>query len=387
VRLRRLILRGLLWSLALAAVAGVLAVLLPTRQVMVRVMYTGLVTGAAAGLMIALSFLLNRPRARASGLLGLSVVVMEYALVLALIWLEPLLASRAEERLGLTMLFLGLVGVFTLGYLLFVRAPGSALAAMIGLVSAGAALFLFLLAIWLPGYPFDHEEWYVSAWATGAYGLIAFLCLLASDFSLKSVWRWIGAACAAGGAVVVVYLAWHDRGSNVPDALRDALCLLTTAGILAGFVNLLLQAQLKPAQRWVRLGTIGAGAITAVVIDVFIIGERWVDEDFMGRIIAAGGIVTGCGSLALVVLVALNRRGAIEPSTEALLEMTVICPICDLRQHVPVGASQCRRCGLRMEIRLEEPRCPQCDYLLYKLASDRCPECGAAVLSASGQSG
>ena len=37
------------------------------------------------------------------------------------------------------------------------------------------------------------------------------------------------------------------------------------------------------------------------------------------------------------------------------------------------------RCGLKFHIRLEEPRCPKCDYLLFMLQSDRCPECGTPV--------
>jgi hypothetical protein len=76
---------------------------------------------------------------------------------------------------------------------------------------------------------------------------------------------------------------------------------------------------------------------------------------------------------------AINRRGAIEPSTAALLQVALTCPICDTKQSVPVGSSECIRCGLKMKIQLDEPRCPECDYLLLRLASDNCPECGALV--------
>jgi hypothetical protein len=60
-------------------------------------------------------------------------------------------------------------------------------------------------------------------------------------------------------------------------------------------------------------------------------------------------------------------------------EITIICPGCDAKQTLPVGASSCSRCGLVIHTRIEEPRCAQCDYLLYMLKSDNCPECGTPV--------
>ena len=61
---RKVILRCLLLSLALAAGAGVLAVLLPIDDVLVRVMLSGLVTSVAAGLLMLLSLMIDRRRTR-----------------------------------------------------------------------------------------------------------------------------------------------------------------------------------------------------------------------------------------------------------------------------------------------------------------------------------
>ncbi len=97
------------------------------------------------------------------------------------------------------------------------------------------------------------------------------------------------------------------------------------------------------------------------------------------RLAAAGGILTGCGSLALAVLARMNRKVDYEPVSLELNEMTVVCPRCRKKQSVRLGDSICCACELRISIRIEEPRCPQCDYLLYRLTSDRCPECGTVI--------
>jgi hypothetical protein len=66
--------------------------------------------------------------------------------------------------------------------------------------------------------------------------------------------------------------------------------------------------------------------------------------------------------------------------------ITLFCPRCRKKQSLELGGASCTSCGLRIEVRAEEPRCAKCDYLLYKLTSDVCPECGAPIVhGASGE--
>ncbi|MHC4947363.1 MAG: hypothetical protein ACYTG1_03765 [Planctomycetota bacterium] len=378
MQLRRTILKCLLASLGLAAVAGVLAVLLPTRDVMLKVMLTGLATAGAAVLMIGLSFLLDRRTLRPAGLYGMCAAVVEFVLWLVLIWLEPWMSGRVEERVAMTAVMVGVASVMLLVYLALVARERARLAGWAGVSFAVASLGGFLAAIWLPGRMWSRDEWWGTGWTFAGYGVIVFACLVGAGPAPRHLWRWAGAFLAAIGAGTVLVALWR-ADTHDDDLLRNICSLATSAACVVGLASLTLVPKLKDGQRWVRLGTIAAGAVTAVLINVFVIGERWADDDLVGRFASAAGIVTGCGSLALVVLAALNRRGAIEPSTASDLALTIVCPICRTKQSVPPGASACTGCGLRMEIRLEEPRCPQCDYLLYRLASDHCPECGAPV--------
>lgn len=104
-----------------------------------------------------------------------------------------------------------------------------------------------------------------------------------------------------------------------------------------------------------------------------------VDFDLMSRIAAAAGIVTACGTLALCVLFRMNRKVDFEPISTDLAEISVVCPRCGKKQAILLEDSVCVGCKLRISIRIEDPRCPQCDYLLYGLESDRCPECGQVI--------
>lgn len=374
VPLRRTILKFMLASLGLAAVAGVLAVLLPTSDVMIKIMLTGLDTAVAAVLMIGLTFLLSRPLTRLAALYGMGAVLAQFALWLVLIWFEWW-SALPDEEIAVSALVVFLTMLPMLVYLILLKRPGTAVAGTAGAIATLGALILFLVAAWYRRGVWGNDVWWESAWTVGGYGVIVAACLVGAGVGARHAWRWGGGFVAVIAAGLLVYMCWNQPHS---DTEEQWLCALTSIASLAGFVNLLLIPKLKGGQRWVRIATIAAAVVTTLLINIFIIGEMF-EVDLFGRMISASSIVTACGSLAVVVLMALNRRGAIEPATAALLEMSIACPICNTKQKVPVGPSSCRRCGLRMDIRLEEPRCAQCDYLLYRLESDHCPECGARV--------
>ena len=117
----------------------------------------------------------------------------------------------------------------------------------------------------------------------------------------------------------------------------------------------------------------------ALVVNIYVLADGFTGrlaEEILERLTTAGSIVAGCGTMAMLVLMTLGRRGEIDRRTAAVLSMTVVCPRCRRKHQAPIGSSACPGCGLKIRIGVEEPRCPSCDYLLYKLTSDRCPECG-----------
>ncbi len=133
-------------------------------------------------------------------------------------------------------------------------------------------------------------------------------------------------------------------------------------------------------------GTVAAAALTAGLVDLAVVDDRllhlgWDEGSFLWRGMGASGILAGCGTLALVVLAVLNRQIDYEPGSKEMLSLFLACPRCGKKQNVAIGEASCVACDLRISTRIEEPRCRNCGYLLYKLTSDRCPECGEALRS------
>ena len=380
--LREILMKAMLWSLGFAAVTGVAAVLFGGGDLIARVIGTGVATAFACGVMLPMAGLIDRTKTRPSGLLGMSMVCAEFLMSLMLIWdvANPLLGGDGEERVGLTMVILGpgvLVAMWLMG---LVSDRQTVVAAWTGLAVVVAASTVFLIATWLPRTVLAENE----CWETGAailpMGMLAAIALGGVGSEKGRHWRWVGVLASAGALVMWLTDIWIGVGS---DPGFVAWCVLISAAIVVAHANLALYAPLAPGQRWVLAVAIGAMMITAALFDAIIaeekLGHSHFYADTLERILAAAAIVASCASLALCVLARLNRRVEFEPVVTELMDIVVFCPRCRRKQQVHVGGAVCSGCGLRITISVEEPRCPTCEYLLYGLTSDRCPECGSAI--------
>lgn len=380
---RRLILRVMLWSLGLAAAAGVLAVLAWTGTLAWRVVGTGIATAVACALMLPASALVDRESSRPAGLLGMAGTILEFLLVVVVIWELPwhLFGVRHEERQLATIVLLGIAVLVLMALLMLRNRPVGAIAARTGIVVALATMAAYLLGIWWPhDWASSDEQWMESGTAILLFGGLASLALAGLGTGDRRHWRWLGVATAVAACYMWVDHAWTGRSSDIGFVI---FCTCACIASVVGHAMFCALNELKPEQVWVRTVTVATAVLTAALIDVLVIDERLysiVDStDFIERITAAGGIVTGCGTLAILVLARLNRRPDLESVSTDARDMTVVCPRCNKKQSINLGASACAACGLRISIRVEDPRCLNCDYLLYGLASDRCPECGTSL--------
>lgn len=375
--LRKLLLRLLLASLAFSAVAGVLAVLTGGREIVLRVVGTGVVAAIASGLMFALSLLIDKDRSRPAGLLGMVAVVSSFLIGLILIWNDG-----SDSMLWLITLLLVLGATPPLMF--FTRAISAERgkwAGIVGLSGSGIAVVLFLGAIWGDAAGGSHwtvsEELAASAWAASAFGALAAGSLAGVGVD-RRWWRWIGVAASAAGCTMAFIGIWknlHDGGL--------AFAAITGIAVIIAHANLVLLSPLTPGQLWVRWGTIAAVILTSLLVDLIALkGDGASENDLVSRAAAATAIAAGCGTLALLVLARLNRKIATRSVPAGVKELTLICPWCQRKQALPLGASSCSGCKLKFQITVEEPHCPNCDYLLYMLTSDRCPECGTVIRAA-----
>jgi hypothetical protein len=112
---------------------------------------------------------------------------------------------------------------------------------------------------------------------------------------------------------------------------------------------------LKPAQRWLLWGTIGAGIATGGFVDWARITSPW-QEEMLGRLAGAAAIIAGCGTLALLILARINQRIVpVAATLEDLREITLTCPRCRAKQTITMGSGKCRACGLLIQVRVQEP--------------------------------
>jgi hypothetical protein len=377
--MRPLLLRVMLGSLATAAAVGVLAVLFATDDVLVRVAFTAGATGIAAALMLAISQLLDRKAWQHAGLLGLGLLLVEYLMTLACIWgIDLLLSDDISWRIAVTtwwVFFCGAPAVVCVGV---ARKPLLRVAAMAGMGVAGLAFVCFMVGTWWPdpgGRSWRlYDQWLVMGWLLSGYGPGAVVCLVGVRRSPASWWRWVGVVSAVTGFITVSVWTWNPEWDEL-----ETLTVWTIS--LLGFItytNLAVLCRLSPGQNWLRIGAIGAAALTAGCINAlqFTVPH---EPEFLIRLTIGASIVASCGLLATIILARVNRPLDLAPGVPLPDLITLICPRCQKKQTAPVGEACCSRCRLRIKTSLDESRCPTCSYIIYGYDSPNCPECGTSV--------
>jgi hypothetical protein len=375
VPFRKLLLRALLWSLGIAAACGAIAVLSGGFHVVKRVMMTAMLTAVASILLLGAAYLVDRALTRPAGLLGMAAVVVEYLLILALLWF------RLGERLALTIACIAAPVVPAMLFLIMAAVPQARVAGRVGVASSAVIGVLLLGGVWVHDSPWQGEDWYYLAAAIATFFPAAVLCLVGAGTDRRH-WRWIGVGAAAAACAAM----FHGMANN-PQGGDSLFAGIVSLAVVVAHANVLMLLPLKRAQRWLRWGTILAAIATACFIDlVFLTHSAGYHSDWYDwatpfqRWAGACAIVAGCGTLALLVLGRLNRKVEMPVhALETITEVTLICPACRKKQTLPVGDARCASCDVMIFTRFQAPRCPACDYSLFMLTAERCPECGTRV--------
>lgn len=360
----------------MAAAGGAVAALFIQEQIASRLIATGVITAVTAGAFFALSFLLNREKTRAGGLLGMSIVVLECLAAFWLIWV-PIALSGDENAQFLRMVALVIYGTPATLFLLFGGSWKNSSATRIA-VSACAGAFAIVIGASCLHYGQDQlqEELWDFSLVVSGYGTLAALAVVRSP-AAKWNWRWIGLLCSLAATIQA---ALSLANWNQHYAAGEVI-----AGGASGFVayaNLALLCALRPAQLWLRRGSIGVALLAVLMLDgprvlLFAVGSPLFLRGFFERAAGAAGVVAACGGLAMVVLGRLNRRDqTVEPDHKLKTSIELACPHCQTKQTIPTGDSSCGHCGLEFHLEITEPHCPACGYLLFMLRAARCPECG-----------
>lgn len=385
--LRKTLLRIVLWSLAVAAVLGAIAILSGGVSELWRVSFSTVITAVAAALLMPVSKMLDKDESRGAGILGTILVLTAFVLTMMLVWnIAQLFAGprfRGEEAIGLTLGFVVLCGAPSVALLRFAAFQIMRTTSAIGLLAAAASFVTLMWGTWSEARPMSNDAWATIGTMIGLIGLSIALCVLPANENVDARWllplsrlRLVAATAGTAALAIGIYAAWERIHQD--NGLFTGLLSLC---VVVAHANLCLMIPLTAGQGWVRLTAIGAAAVTAgcVVAMVIMTGDSAVHDQF-ARLAGAAGVVASCASLALLVLMRINTRIAAPTiQMDAIGELTVLCAGCGRKQALRVGRSSCLACHMVYDIRIQEPQCIQCGYSLYNLTSDKCPECGMAT--------
>lgn len=379
---QKFLLRVILWSLGAAAVIGAAGVLWLRSDAVVRVDLTLVLAAICSAMILAVTRKLASPADQRAAGLATTIVAVEFILGLVAIWAENFFGRWQEGALE-TMAALGGAGIPAVAFLRLEQNPLARIAARVGLAICAAVFSLWMIGIWSFRTSWDGWTWFGYGHTLGATGILAVVALVGLGKD-RWHWRWIGIACAVAAFVVAVPLVNANAGHV------QLLTLLITVAFVVAHANLALRCPLKARQQWLAYSTVAAVMAVGVFVNLGMIEERHPQRSrILGgydRFASASGILSACGTLALVILYRINQRAI--PATLKSGELgpvIVICPVCQRKESVSNGLQVCGGCGLRIHVQVEEPRCLACGYSLLMLKSDRCPECGATVGRSAGQ--
>jgi peptidoglycan/LPS O-acetylase OafA/YrhL len=314
---------------------------------------------------------------------------IEFVLVLSCIWIDANLfgPDNLWEAVLFAALTLPLTGGLGMIGLYLLHKPDNRFAALKLLGVAGVCELLFLVASVDEAYRLRNfigtaEHWWETAWSMMGYGLLAVLILAGGLQGLRKL-KIVGLLSVAAGLVMLLYEIWIG-GKDQP----EPFAFVTIVAIAFGHGNVIWLMQIKPgAQSITRMAVQVLAIITAVLAQLAVTRAITAGhQDDWARLAGACSFMLVCGTFALLVINAANRRSnrkrTVEESELTYKQISLTCPHCQTTQTLPVGESQCTSCSMQFQIKLFEPHCPQCDYLLVNCTSDTCPECGHVIKAA-----
>ncbi len=132
----------------------------------------------------------------------------------------------------------------------------------------------------------------------------------------------------------------------------------------------------------VGLASCFAGLVIILYLILMTFGSSRTNDllEIISRLLGVIGFA-GFGLTVVTVVLAFVVRVRDKSKRETMSQkffVKIVCPRCEALNKLSSGIGKCIQCALLMRVEIEEPRC-QCGYTIYRLESDRCPECGQSI--------
>ena len=376
---RRLVL-VMLGLLGLSALAGIAAIFTGSDDVIARVALTLVVAAFAVAAAIPLTRSFEQQDKRPVAIAGLGVVVLSFCFALISIWITMISRSVEFTPALFTICFVATAGPGVAAFRLS-RTPYGKIAGIAGMVFCALAFVAVSLGLWADRLGLGSiDDQFGETAGILALTCVPVCCALVGERPFERAWKWVGVGAGLIGMSLWLLKQWEYAAFG-PGVIVPHMVV----AIAAGGANVLVRQLLPGSFVWLRHATLVSLLATAVcgiagsfMTDGF---TQSLESHLIVQLTAAGSLLTVCGALGVMVLVASNRRALITTSATLtdLKSLLVVCPRCSKKQDAAVGLSACGGCGLIFSIRLAEPRCRKCEYTLLDLRQGVCPECGEPI--------
>ena len=218
-------------------------------------------------------------------------------------------------------------------------------------------------------------------------GLFSLTALGAAIVSERGVWRpamYVAFGVSGFGVIYYLYLIWLHELMFPQGPYWDGhwrLTALTAVWAVAlPHMGLLALAPQRDMLHWARLLAITFVALLGLTISGAVLSELdAVDGMVIARAIGVCAILAALGTITVPILARVQRIDKTLQTESTSMSLQLTCPRCLHAQTVQSGHARCEKCRLKFHIEIEEPRCPDCNYLLHMLTEPVCPECGRAL--------
>ena len=255
-----------------------------------------------------------------------------------------------------------------------------ALTTLLGIIDA---IFVYPYRVWdiYPGRPF----------LTTLLGLVCGgSAVIGISIYRHPANRWLGflnVACASIAFLLLEIVLWEPTNWPPPASWSwqleehantfGASFLLVALVLPASGYMTLIPIRVRIA-RHLRTATL-ASLIVFTILFLLQIWEADVNDSYsIVRVVQwVSGLVAVAGIISIPIIHQLINL-SIKDHPASTIPLPMNCPRCNTSTTAKHGISKCTACGLRITIKIEEPRCA-CGYALYGLTADNCPECGRTI--------
>lgn len=346
---QKVLFKVMLWSLGAAAVLGVIAVLTASFEVVGRVTVTAVLTSAVAAFLWQAAVRLEQSEAATK--MAQTGAILFYLFALGGIW-----NNGNEVKLWVTgFTCLACLTVASSGWAMQRRADYR----YTGLVVAVASMVsgvCWLIAIW--GEQFDSKIT-MTGFAIAGWSAATAVCLVGLGTEPARHWRWIGAGAAIGGLLLSEYAIFQRIA---PKWVGDWLTVIGSIAAVVIHALLCYASRSAPTQLTIRLVAIASTTVTALLVDMIVLGKI-VEDHFILRMTVAAAIVASTSTIATAFIIQRSWKQsqleAVDRDRPPVLglgrvaefrTLRIECPRCNQINTMSVGGSICPHCELRFKI-------------------------------------